>query len=79
MWGVKAIHADSKTSNSDDSESEASIDEGFGEDILTLRNYSFIALTTYATMFDMHGRVQQATRKYSQGQGVGGKGNALWM
>lgn len=50
-------------SHSDDNESEASDDDRFEEDILTLRNYSFIGITTHATTFDMHGLVQLATQK----------------
>ncbi|KAF1935426.1 hypothetical protein EJ02DRAFT_507071 [Clathrospora elynae] len=67
--GVEAINADGENCNSDDSESEASIEDGFEEDVLTLRNYLFIALTTDATMFDMHGLVQLATQKWLEGQG----------
>ncbi|KAF2841090.1 hypothetical protein M501DRAFT_949222, partial [Patellaria atrata CBS 101060] len=48
---------------------QTSIDDGFEEDILTLRNYSFIALTTDAITFDMHRLVQLATRKWLEGQG----------
>ncbi|KAF2802858.1 uncharacterized protein BDZ99DRAFT_503579 [Mytilinidion resinicola] len=67
---VDAINADGEKSNSDsdDSESETSVDDGFEEDIFTLRNYSFIALTTDAT-FNMHRLVQLATRKWLEGQG----------
>jgi len=60
---------DSQSEASDDSESEASVNDGFEEDILTLRNYSFIALTTDATTFDMHGLVQLATRKWLEVHG----------
>lgn len=67
--GVEAINTDGENSDSDDSKLEASVDDGFEEDILTLRNYSFIALTTDATMFDMHGLVQLATRKWLENQG----------
>jgi tetratricopeptide (TPR) repeat protein len=66
---VEAVHADGENGDSDDSESEASVDDGFEEDILTLRNYSLIALTTDATEFDMHGLVQLAARKWLEGQG----------
>ncbi|KAF2838466.1 putative kinesin [Patellaria atrata CBS 101060] len=66
---VGTINLDGENSNSDDSKSEASIDDGFEEDILTLRNYSFIALTTDAITFDMHRLVQLATRKWLEGQG----------
>jgi tetratricopeptide (TPR) repeat protein len=52
----------------DDSESESSA-VGFEDDILTLRNYSFITLTNNATTFDMHRLVQLATRKWLEDQG----------
>jgi hypothetical protein len=67
--GVGAISAGCENSDSDNSESEASVDDGFKEDILTLRSYSFIALTTDKTTFDMHRLVQLATRKWLEGQG----------
>ncbi|KAF2489044.1 TPR-like protein [Lophium mytilinum] len=56
-------------SDNDDGQSEASVDDGFEDDILTLRNYSFITLTTDATTFDMHRLVQLATRKWLEAQG----------
>jgi len=67
--GVGAISAGGENSDSDNSESEASVDDGFEEDILTLRSYLFIALTTDKTTFDMHRLVQLATRKWLEGQG----------
>jgi hypothetical protein len=60
--GVEAINTDSENSN-DNNELEASVNNGLKEDILTLRNYSFIALTTNATTFNMHRLVQLATQK----------------
>ena len=56
-------------SDGEDSALDASVDDGFEDDILTLRNYSFISLTTDAIMFEMHGLVQLATRKWLEGQG----------
>ncbi|KAF2807493.1 TPR-like protein [Mytilinidion resinicola] len=67
-WAPNATNADGEYSNSDSSESEASLDDGFEEDILMLRNYSFIGLTTDTTTFDMHRLVQLATRKWLEGQ-----------
>ncbi|KAF2191620.1 putative kinesin [Zopfia rhizophila CBS 207.26] len=54
---------------SEDSALEASADDGFEDDILTLRNYSFISLTTDAGIFEMHALVQLATRKWLECQG----------
>ncbi|KAF2196192.1 putative kinesin [Delitschia confertaspora ATCC 74209] len=67
--GVEAINTDDEHSDSDDNESKASVDDGFEEDILTLRNYSFIVLTTDTTTFDMHRLVQLATRKWLERKG----------
>ncbi|KAI9761339.1 MAG: hypothetical protein M1840_001963 [Geoglossum simile] len=64
-----ANNRNSEESDGEDSASEASIEDGFEDDILTLRNYSFISLTTDATIFEMHGLVQLATRKWLEGQG----------
>jgi hypothetical protein len=70
-WGVVELKAsnNSEPEASDDSESEASVDDGFEEDILMLRNYSFIVLTTDQTTFDMHGLVQLAARKWLEVHG----------
>jgi tetratricopeptide (TPR) repeat protein len=71
--GVEAINGDGEDSDSDsdsdDSEVEVSVGDGFEEDIVTLRNYSFIGVTTDSSTFDMHGLVQLATRKWLEGQG----------
>jgi hypothetical protein len=55
-------------SDSDDSSSEACVDNGFEEDVLTLRNYFFIGITTDATTFNMHRLVQLAMRKWLEQQ-----------
>ncbi|KAF2473130.1 TPR-like protein [Lindgomyces ingoldianus] len=55
--------------DSEDSMSEASVHDRFEDDILTLRNYSFISLTADTTTFEMHSLVQLATRKWLEGQG----------
>jgi tetratricopeptide (TPR) repeat protein len=67
--GVEAIDADGENSDSEGSEMETNVNNGFEEDILTLRSYSFIALTTNATTFDMHRLVQLATRKWLEEHG----------
>jgi Tetratricopeptide repeat len=56
-------------SDAEDSVSEAGVNDEFEDDILTLRNYSFISLTTDVTTFEMHGLVQLATRKWMESQG----------
>jgi hypothetical protein len=57
-----------KESDEDDSMSEASIEDGFREDTVTLRGYSFITATVGGT-FEMHNLVQLATRKWLESQG----------
>jgi hypothetical protein len=53
----------------EDSESESSVNDDFEDDILMLRNYSFITVTMDATTFEMHGLVQLATRKWLEAHG----------
>ena len=55
--------------SSEDSVLEASVNDRFENDVVTLRNYSLISLTTDATTFEMHRLVQLATRKWLEGQG----------
>jgi hypothetical protein len=47
----------------DDSQSNMS-DKGFKQDIITLRNYSFISDNSHGTAFEMHALVQLATREW---------------
>jgi tetratricopeptide (TPR) repeat protein len=56
-------------SESDDSASETSVDNEFEDDVLALRNYSFISITVDASTFEMHALVQLATRKWLEDQG----------
>jgi hypothetical protein len=52
---------------SDDDEDktlEPSISDGFEDDVLVLRNYSFISINMDGTTFDIHALVQLATRKW---------------
>ena len=67
--GSGADGGNGEESDGDNSALGASFDDGFEDDILALRNYSFISLTTDATTFEMHGLVQLATRKWLEGQG----------
>jgi Tetratricopeptide repeat len=53
----------------EDSVSESSVNDKFEDDILTLRNYSFIFVNSDATTFEMHRLVQLATRKWLGAQG----------
>ncbi|KAH8760639.1 P-loop containing nucleoside triphosphate hydrolase protein [Hyaloscypha finlandica] len=61
------IDADIDASHSDDDEdnaSQPSVSDGFEDDVLALRNYSFISINTDGTTFEMHRLVQLATRKW---------------
>jgi tetratricopeptide (TPR) repeat protein len=44
------------------------LDDGFEDDVLTLQDYSFITVTADEKMFEMHGLVQLATRKWLESQ-----------
>ncbi|KUJ24020.1 uncharacterized protein LY89DRAFT_604339, partial [Mollisia scopiformis] len=55
---------DQKESNDDNDTSQSSLSDGFEEDVLALRNYSFISVNTDGTTFAMHGLVQLATRDW---------------
>jgi hypothetical protein len=75
LQGQKEINDDNSTDidtdidagHSDDDEdraSQPSVSDGFEDDVLALRNYSFISINTDGTTFEMHGLVQLATRKW---------------
>lgn len=51
-------------SDEEDGTSEASANDGFEDDVLTLRDYSFVSVTTDANTLEMHGLVQLATQKW---------------
>jgi tetratricopeptide (TPR) repeat protein len=55
--------------NNEDNLSESTGDDGFEDDILTLRNYSFISANTDKTTFEMHRLVQLATRAWLNAHG----------
>jgi tetratricopeptide (TPR) repeat protein len=55
---------DDEKENDEDSISESIKDDGFEDDILTLRNYSFISVNEDKITFEMHRLVQLATRKW---------------
>ncbi|KAF7570536.1 hypothetical protein PtrM4_105380 [Pyrenophora tritici-repentis] len=44
-------------------------DDGFEEDVLALRDYSFITVTRDADTFEMHSLVQLATRTWLENEG----------
>ncbi|KAI8930569.1 hypothetical protein NX059_012179 [Plenodomus lindquistii] len=44
-------------------------DEGFEDDVLVLRDYSFVTVTRDASTFEMHSLVQLATRTWLEGEG----------
>jgi hypothetical protein len=62
----KEYNDDISYSDDDDEDdiSKSSISDGFEEDILALRDYSFITINADGTTFEMHGLVQLATRKW---------------
>ncbi|KAJ4286525.1 hypothetical protein N0V90_013225 [Kalmusia sp. IMI 367209] len=51
------------------SASEGSIDDAFIDDIMFLRDYSFISETTDSETLEMHSLVQLATQKWLEGRG----------
>ena len=61
---LRGADVDDEKDNDEDSTSESIGDDGFEDDILTLRNYSFISVNADKTTFEMHGLVQLATRKW---------------
>ena len=55
--------------NDEDDTSQSSVSDGFEDDVLALRHYSFISINTDGTTFEMHRLVQLATRKWLQDHG----------
>ncbi|ETS85702.1 hypothetical protein PFICI_03727 [Pestalotiopsis fici W106-1] len=53
----------------DDSQSDSSVSDGLEEDILMLRDYSFIQLVGDGTSFEMHALVQLSMRKWLEAKG----------
>jgi tetratricopeptide (TPR) repeat protein len=54
--------------NNDDIVSIVSLDDRFEDDILTLRDYSFITVTSDAATFEMHSLIQLAMRKWLENE-----------
>ena len=61
--------SDNEGRDDEDSGSESSVHDEFEDDILTLRNYSFIFVNVDTTTFGMHRLVQLATRKWLEAHG----------
>ncbi len=57
---LEALGEHSNESGNEDEVSEGDVDDRFEEDLLTLRDYSFVSIDT--TSFEMHRLVQLATR-----------------
>lgn len=62
------IDVDNYDDNSDEA-SQFSMNDGFEEDILALRNFSFISYNTDDTNFEMHELVQLAMREWLEAHG----------
>ncbi|KAL6709273.1 hypothetical protein ACN47E_001680 [Coniothyrium glycines] len=60
---------ESDSAEDDDGASGCSTDDRFVDDILTLRDYSFVAETTDPETLEMHSLVQLATQKWLEGRG----------
>jgi hypothetical protein len=62
---------DDTSYNNDDEDdtSQSSASDEFEDDVLALRNYSFISINTDGTTFEMHGLVQLAMRRWLEGHG----------
>jgi hypothetical protein len=53
----------SYSDNDEDNGSRSSVNNGFEDDLLALRNYLFISVNMDGTTFEIHGLVQLATRE----------------
>ncbi|KAF1947400.1 hypothetical protein EJ02DRAFT_364798, partial [Clathrospora elynae] len=56
--------SDEEDNNDNHSVSAVSVDDRFEDDVLALRDYSFITVTKNRNIFEMHSLVQLATRKW---------------
>jgi hypothetical protein len=70
---TKEDHGRKEDKNDDDNDdtSQLSICDEFDDDVMALRNYSFIYVNADGTTFEMHGLVQLATRKWLEAHGEG--------
>lgn len=55
--------------DSEDDESQSCMSDGFQDDILLLKRYTFISITVDRAIFKMHGLVQLATRRWLEANG----------
>jgi tetratricopeptide (TPR) repeat protein len=55
---------DNDEDDDEDSESQSSVSDEFEDDVLALRNYSFISVSADTTTFEMHRLVQLSMRKW---------------
>jgi tetratricopeptide (TPR) repeat protein len=66
---VRAEDGEQSDNDEDDSSSNCSTEDSFIDDILTLRDYSFVSETTDPETLEMHSLVQLATQKWLEGRG----------
>jgi tetratricopeptide (TPR) repeat protein len=64
-----ANEGEERNSDEEESASEGSIDDRFMDDVLLLRDYSFISETTDPETLEMHSLVQLATQKWLEDMG----------
>ena len=62
------IEEEEGNEDNEDNASECSEDDGFEDDVQTLRDYSFLSVSTDRT-FEIHALVQLATRKWLEANG----------
>ncbi|KAF2259711.1 putative kinesin, partial [Lojkania enalia] len=55
--------------NEDNASQSSASDDDFEDDVVTLRNFSFISVNTDGTIFEMHALVQLAMRKWLRANG----------
>ncbi|KFY87014.1 hypothetical protein V500_07258 [Pseudogymnoascus sp. VKM F-4518 (FW-2643)] len=66
---ARFVHGDASSNDNVDGTSQSSVNNGFEDDVLTLRNYSFISVNLDGTTFEMHSLVQLAMRKWLEDHG----------
>ena len=62
-------HNDDEWNSDEDNSSQSSQNDEFEDDVVALRNFSFISINTDGTTFEMHSLVQLATRKWLEADG----------
>jgi hypothetical protein len=65
---LEGSYVDNEDDNEDNT-SESTGDDGFKDDVLTLRNHSFIFVNADDTTFEMHRLVQLATQAWRNAHG----------